>query len=134
MLAFPDDAAGEGDIPSVGQALRGIAGPLIRQIRRFQALDACMLALPEQLSGHCAPYDVRLAPPRDSRSASGADVSTAYWYVASATVEALLEQRKRDLLDQINARSLQLVEEFRYEQAGLERIRQQMNILSTRPD
>jgi len=125
------------DAVSVGGAMRGISGPLLRQIRRFDTLDRCLRELTPKLMGQCAPFDVRLAPALDRSGAeqdSEAGVNTIYWYVASPTIEAALEMRKREMLARINARSMQLVEEFRYEQVGAERIAQQLNILSAEPD
>jgi len=126
----PAEIAQQTEAQSVGQAMGLISGPLLRQIRRFQTLEACLRILAPRLMGLCAPFDVKIAPQVDG----GDPVSTVYWYIASATVEAALESQKRQMLQQVNATSIQLVEEFRYELASSERIREQLNILSARPD
>jgi hypothetical protein len=124
------ELAAQTEAQSVGQAMRMISGPLLRQIRRFQALDACLKALSPKLMGLCAPFDYKITQSPSSEDS----VATVYWYIASATVETALESKKRQMLQEINAGSAQLVEEFRYELAGAERIREQLNILSARPD
>jgi hypothetical protein len=124
-LTFPRDAQ------PVGNAMRQISGPLLRQIRRFQTLETCLKALPPKLMGLCAPLDIKIVPGREPDAES---LSTVYWLIASETVEAALEARKRELLQQINSGSVQLVEEFRYEVTSSEHIREQLNILSARPD
>ncbi len=128
----PAEIAQQAEAQSVGQAMRLISGPLLRQIRRFQSLEACLRVLPPKLMGICAPFDVKVAPAVGDEE--GSAVSTVYWLIASATVEAVLESQKRQMLRQINETSMQLVEEFRYELASTERIREQLNILSARPD
>ena len=124
-----EQAAAKTEAQSIGQAMRSISGPLIRQIRKFQILQLCRTAMPPQLMAHCAPYDLKMVP-----SEIGDPVCTICWYVSSQTAQVALESKKRELLRQVNERSPQLVEDFRYELAGGERIAQQLNILSAGPD
>jgi hypothetical protein len=124
-----EQAAAKTEAQSIGQAMRTISGPLTRQIRRFQTLQLVRSAMTPQLLAHAAPYDVKMVP-----SETGDPVCTICWYVSSQTAQVALESRKREMLRQINERSLQLVEDFRFELASGERIAQQLNILSAGPD
>jgi hypothetical protein len=142
---------------SLGAALRQSVGPLMRQFRKFTAMRECLGVLPRELAEArlAAPFDVRLAParyPGASRPETGAagppgvaeqsaagvgleDVNTMYFYVASRTVEAVLERQKRRLISEINARlEFAFIEEFRYEEAGAQKIERQLNILALTPD
>jgi hypothetical protein len=121
---------------SVQAALKTSMGPLMRQVRKFTAMKTCLEVLPEELSGLVAPFDVRLAPSRKPGQEGGiADVNTLYLYVSDATVRTVLEKRKRDLMTEINGRlATPFVEEFRYEEAGPQRIQRQLNILALEPD
>lgn len=139
LLRFPHDDVG---MLSMRDALRGIAGPLLRNLRRFEVLRAVFDELPPELRAMCAPHDVRMAaagPEAAAQRSDSADadphVNTVYFYVASATVEAVLEQRKRGLLSRVNARlATQLVEDFRFELAPAAKIAEQVNILLAAPD
>lgn len=134
------------DPASIQSALRGVLGGVMRQIRKYSALSACIEILPAELAGQVAPFDVRLAPPLDAganaeRAAAGgappplAEVTTLYLYVLSATVQLALEQNKRRYIDAINAQlPYPLVEELRFEQANAAKIARQLNILGTSPD
>ena len=125
---------------TVQAALRATMSPLMRQIRKFSALSVCLDVLPEEIKGMAAPFDVRLAPSRGlpqtkKAPAGGADVNTLYLYVASPTVETVLEQRKAALIKQINARlPVAVVEEFRYDIVPQQKIDRQLNILELTPD
>ncbi len=118
-------------------------GPLMRQVRKFAAMRRCSDLLAADFDGLAAPYDVRLAPsPGSGRSGSGgrgnaglADMQTMYFYVLNKTVELALEQRKRQLIKQINeALPYPMVEEFRFDTVSKERILRQLNILALEPD
>ena len=121
---------------SVQAAPKSSMGPLMRQVRKFTALRACRELLPAELEGLAAPYDVRLAPSRKPGEESGiAEVNTLYLYVSDATVRTVLEKRKRGLIEEINGRlGTPFVEEFRYEEAGPQKIARQLNILALEPD
>jgi len=123
---------------SLGAALRQSVGPLMRQFRKFTAMRECLALLPAEIRDAqlAAPYDVRRAPAREPGGAGGLDdVNTMYFYVASRTVEAVLERQKRRLMREINARlEFAFVEEFRYEEAGVQKIERQLNILALTPD
>jgi hypothetical protein len=119
---------------SASSALRGSISPLMRQIRKFSALSACVEVLPEELSGLAAPYDIRQTPSRHG-TGNEPSVSTMYIYVASATVEAVLEKQGRKLVGRINERLNQpVVEELRFEKAAPQKIARQLNILALTPD
>ncbi len=117
-------------------ALRTSMGPLMRQVRKFAAMRECCKLLAEDFAGLAAPYDVRLAPAPGSGRADGlADMQTMYFYVQNKTVELALEQRKRQLMEQINASlPYPMVEEFRFDTATKEKIARQLNILALEPD
>lgn len=131
------------DPQMVKDALRTSLSPLMRQLRKFGALCACVEVLesaldatPAELAALAAPYDVRLAPARETIQTEGlADVTTLYVYVASRTVETALEQQKKRLIAEINRRlPLAVVEELRYEVAPPAKIARQLNILALTPD
>ena len=124
-----ESAAERTEAQSVGQAMRAISGPLIKQVRRFQTLRLCREVMSPQLLAHAAPYDVKFAP-----GEADEPVCVICWYVGSQTAQAALESKKREMLRQINERSVQLVDDFRYQLAGGERIAMQLNILSAGPD
>ncbi|GEM_PF-2231641 len=121
---------------SVQAALRQTLGPVMRQIRKFSAMKQALTVLPAELGGLAAPYDVRLAPGREpGGDADLADVNTMYFYVSDATVRSVLERHKRRLIREINAAlPVAVVEEFRYEEAGRQKIERQLNILALEPD
>lgn len=121
---------------TVGAALRGGLGPLMRQFRKFNAMRRTLEILPEELAGLAVPYDVRLAPTRAAGEVKTvADINTMYFYVANATVKMVLEKRKRQLIEAINAPlAYAFIEEFRFEEAGPQKIERQMNILTLSPD
>lgn len=143
---------GGSDPVTVGAALRSTAGPLMRQLRKVAALTACLEELPRELEGLAAPYDIRLAAPQGSIGGAAsqggssaamsqggagavAEVSTMYIYVAGATVAAVLEQRKAQLVAAVNARlPYPVVEDLRCEQASAQKIGRQLNILAAAPD
>jgi len=142
---------GGSDPVTIGAALRSTAGPLMRQLRKVAALSACLEELPRELEGLAAPYDIRLAAPQGSIGGAAsqggssaamsqgagavAEVSTMYIYVASATVAAVLEQRKAQLVAAVNARlPYPVVEDLRFEQASAQKIGRQLNILAAAPD
>ena len=120
----------------IGAALRGSTGPLVRQFRKFAAMNACLKALPTELEGMAAPYDVKLARQRDDGSGSeSADVHTLYIYVANMTVAGVIEARKRGLIKDINAElPYAVVEDLQCEQAAQKKIASQLNILRIEPD
>lgn len=123
------------DPVTIRGALGGAVGAYVRQFRKFDAMRALIEELPEELDGLVASFDVRLAPARDGGAPGVADQSTLYIYVASGTVRSALEKLKPQLLAAINGRSMYpVVEEFRYEEAGLPKIERQLNILLTAPD
>ena len=127
-------------------ALRGSMGPLMRQVRKFAAMRRCSELLAEDFGGLAAPYDVRLAPaPGSGRTGSGgkvgsgnpglAELQTMYFYVLNKTVELALEQRKKQLIKEINeSLPYPMVEEFRFDTVSKERIVRQLNILALEPD
>lgn len=134
---------------SAASALRTSMGPLMRQVRKFSAMRRCSELLAEDFDGLAAPYDVRLAPaPGSGRTGSRgsgdsgdsgnvglADMQTMYFYVLNKTVELALEQRKRQLIKDINeALPYPMVEEFRFDTVSKERIVRQLNILALEPD
>lgn len=146
-----------GDPSSIQSALRGVLGGVMRQLRKYTALSEFLELIPPELAGQVAPFDVRLAPPLDagdaarlggtngakSGAASGADavvppladVTTLYLYVRSATVQLVMEQRKREYIAALNARlPYPLIEEIRFEQANSQKIAKQLNILGISPD
>ncbi|MCH7471601.1 hypothetical protein IIA79_01420 [bacterium] len=123
------------------EALRRSLSPLMRQIRKFSALTICLELLPEEVAGLAAPFDVRLAPSRETDSKSNtagngiSDLNTLFIYVASPTVEAVLERRKQELIAGINKQlPVHFVEELRFEVASAKKIERQMNILGLTPD
>lgn len=144
------------DAASIQSALRGVLGGVMRQLRKYTALSEFLELIPDELLGQVAPFDVRLAPPLDAgsatdpRGASGAkaaaahgkdavpppaEVTTLYLYVVSATVQLILEQKKREYMDALNARlPYPLIEEIRFEQANSQKIAKQLNILGISPD
>jgi hypothetical protein len=129
------------DPHSVQSALRRVVSPLMRQIRRFEALQACLNAMPDELSGKFAPHDLRLSSdPRSSEEfGSGAaepgERNTLFIYVATPAVGTIIERRKRELIAAINRLSpATLVEELRCEPASLQKIERQVNILRAKPD
>ena len=121
---------------TLGTALRHSVGPLMRQVRKFSAMRECVALLPPELmqAALAVPFDVRQAPSRDGGGGL-ADVSTMYFYVASATVRSVLENQKRRLIREINGRlEFAFIEEFRYEEVGPQKIERQLNILALTPD
>jgi hypothetical protein len=125
----------------IDSVLNSALSPVMRQIRKFAALRALLNALPAELEGLAAPFDIRQAPRRSSfgtaASADGAaaTVSTAYVYVSGAAVEAVIEQRMGELVEQANsALPYPLIEELRCEQASPAKIEKQLNILRIEPD
>jgi hypothetical protein len=137
-----EGAAARAEAQSIGQAMRAISGPLLRQVRRFQTLRLCRDLMSPQLLAHAAPFDVKYIPGGADTPVRGGEavksdcppICVVVWYTASPTAQAALESRKRDMLAQLNERSPQLVEDFRYELASSDRIAQQLNILSAGPD
>ncbi len=121
---------------TVQAALRGGMGPLMRQFRKFNAMRAMLGALPEELRGLAAPFDIRLAPsPAPGADRDVADVNTLYFYVASATVKMVLERQKGPLKEAVNSGlGYAFIEEFRYEEATGQKIERQVNILELTPD
>lgn len=121
---------------TVQAALRGGMGPLMRQFRKFNSMRDMLKALPEELRGLAVPYDVRLAPGTAPGSDNEvADVNTMYFYVASATVKMVLERQKPELKAAVNVPlGYAFIEEFRFEEAGPQKIERQMNILELTPD
>jgi hypothetical protein len=134
---------------TVAAALSRGAGHLLRQVRKFAALRACLDSLPPELAGMAAPYDVRqwersgqfagAAKPSghadDLGQATPASVSVLCIYVLSPTVEAVLKRLAPELIVGINARlPYPLVEELRLETASKQKIEQQVNILRAEPD
>jgi hypothetical protein len=122
-------AAARTEAQSVGHAMRAISGQLIYDVRRFLTLRLCRAVMSPQLLAHAAPYDVKIVPDDMDEP-----VCVICWYASSQTAQAALESKKREMLRQINEKSVQLVDDFRYELAGSERIAQQLNILSAGPD
>jgi hypothetical protein len=138
------------DATPIQEALRNSMGGVMRQIRRYSAMSVALDVLPPEVAGQVAPYDVRLAPPLEPITApagpaaeagrpgpvlSLAEVNTMFLYVTSATVQLVLEQRKRELINGINSRlPYPFVEELRFEQANAQKITRQLNILGTSPD
>jgi hypothetical protein len=138
------------DAASIQSALRGVLGGVMRQLRKYTAMSEFLELIPDELAGQVAPFDVRLAPPLDAggpRGSSGAvhgkdamvpplaEVTTLYLYVLSATVQLVMEQRKREYMDALNARlPYPLIEEIRFEQANSQKIAKQLNILGLTPD
>jgi hypothetical protein len=58
-----------------------------------------------------------------------------YFYVSDATVRSVLERHKRRLIREINGKlPVAVVEEFRYEEVGRQKIERQLNILALEPD
>jgi hypothetical protein len=151
------------DAASIQSALRGVLGGVMRQLRKYTALSEFLELIPDELLGQVAPFDVRLAPPLDTdhtsasrgawRTKTGAaagkdaaggsdaaapppdEVTTLYLYVVSATVQLILEQKKREYMDALNARlPYPLIEEIRFEQVNSQKIAKQLNILGISPD
>lgn len=139
------------DATTIQDALRNSMGGVMRQIRRYSAMSAALDVLPPEVAGQAAPYDVRLAPPlepvvtqpKTPQEQAGAaqqaplmtELNTMYLYVASGTVQLVLEQRKRELISAINTRlPYPFIEELRFEQANMAKITRQLNILGTSPD
>jgi hypothetical protein len=127
---------GKRDEVRVDAALGGAMAPLMRQIRKFSALHALIDALPEELAGLAAPYELRQAPRRGHEGEAGSPtLSTIYIYSAGPTVEAVIEQRSSQLIEEVNSKlPYPLVEALRCEQAPLAKIEKQLNILALRPD
>jgi len=134
-------------IPVLGP-LRNAAGPLLRQIRKYDALCACLELLPPELEGLAAPLDIRLAP-REGAPGRGAGpapdtapaeeaqplLSTMYILCASPTVSSIIGQRSAQLIEAINAQlAYPIIEALRCEQASAQKIERQMNILRLEPD
>lgn len=126
---------------TVGEALKGGVGHLMRQIRKYAALKGLLAALPPELADMAAPADLRLAAGDASGTgterADGAvpELNTVFIYVASATVATVVTQRKRALIEAANhAAGLPLVEELRCELAPPAKIARQLNILGLKPD
>ncbi len=119
----------------VGAALSSAAGPLMRQIRKYSAMEAFVAVLPEELDGLAAPYEVRLAR-RERMDGEGVeDLNVMSVWCASATVQGVIELRKGQLMEQTNARlPYKLVEDLRMEVAAPAKIARQLNILRARPD
>jgi len=124
--------------PQTAQAaLKSRVSPLMRQFRKIAALRACLKALPEEVEGLAAPYDVRLAPsPHRAAGANDAlaDVNTMYLYVDNATVAAALQRRRQKLINTVNATlPVAVVEELHFEIAP-KKVKRQLNILALKPD
>ena len=110
-------------------ALARGAGHLMRQVRKFAALRACFDALPPELSGLAAPYDVRQAVGSD------AGTSVLCIYALSPTVEAALKALAPALLEAANAGlPYPLVQDVRIDSANKQKIERQVNILRAKPD
>jgi hypothetical protein len=138
-------------VPVAGP-LRNAAGPLMRQIRKYDALATCLELLPRELEGLAAPCDIRLAareedsglrrnnvvqkPPAADTAGEGQPLlSTLFILTASPTVASIVSQRSRELIAAINARlAYPLVEAIRCENASPQKIERQMNILRLEPD
>ena len=134
---------GKRDEVRIDSALNSALSPVLRQIRKFAALRALLEALPAELEGLAAPFDIRQAPRRNplGREAAApgyaheATVSTAYVYAAGNAVELVLEQQASALIAAANAKlAYPLIEELRFEQASPAKIAKQLNILTARPD
>jgi hypothetical protein len=131
---------GRREVTTVQAALRPALAPVMRQIRKFTAMGMFLSVmaeeLPAELEGLVAPHDVRLAPSREPGQDGGvANVNTLYLYVASATVGAVLEKRKRALIAEVNKRlKHEFIEELRYDEVGQQKIARQLNILRQTPD
>ena len=130
-------------------------GPIMRQVRKFAALRACLAQLPDELDGLAAPYDLRLLPAADTASGgkdatvpgtapardrsapdtSGEAVSTLLVYVLGGTVEAAVMKLAPKIIEKTNAQlPYPVVEGLRCEQASKEKIARQVNILRQTPD
>ncbi len=130
---------------TVAAALSRGAGHLLRQVRKYSALRACLQALPPELDGLAAPYDVRQAasgissdsPGRSAASAadSGPGVSVLCLYAISPTVEAALRALAPKLIEQVNAGlPYPLVQDLRIDLANKQKIERQVNNLRAQPD
>lgn len=119
----------------VGAALKSAAGPLLRQIRKYGAMAAFVAVLPAELDGLAAPYDLRMARRERPDGGGVEDLSVMFVWCASATVQGVLELKKRQLMEQTNARlPYKLVEDLRTEVAAPAKIARQLNILRAQPD
>jgi hypothetical protein len=115
---------------TVAAALARGAGHLMRQVRKYAALRACLDALPPELSGLAVPYEVR-----QSGGTEAAGLSVLHLYVLSPTVEMAVKRLAPELIERTNAKlPYPLVQELSLEQANKQKIEQQVNILRARPD
>ena len=133
MMGTRDDSLGR--TTPIGAALKNAAGPLMRQIRKYTAMSAFVAALPDELDGLAAPYDLRLAR-RERLDGEGVeDLNVMFVWCANATVQGVIELRKAQLMQQANARlPYKLVEDLRMETASPVKIARQLNILRAQPD
>jgi len=121
-------------ITKIGSAIRGSAGPVLRQIRKFSAMAAFVKVLPDEIKGMAAPYDIRLARAEGAQGEL-ADLSTMYVYAVSRTVASVIEMSKQKLIKQTNSRlQYALIEDLRTEVASPAKIEKQLNILALEPD
>lgn len=129
------DSDSLGRTKRIGQALQHATGPLMRQIRKYTAMSAFVAALPSELNGLAAPYDLKLARRARLDGEGVEDLNVLFVYCASATVAGAIELTKRQLIEQANARlPYKLVEDLRTELAAPAKILRQLNILSAQPD
>ena len=124
---------------AVAAALAHGSGLLMRQVRKFAALRACLNEFPPELEGMAAPYDVRQSvtgtQAASSQGAEEAGVSVLYVYAVSPTVQAVLARMAGGLIERVNARlPYPLVQELRVDIASKQKIEQQVNILRAEPD
>lgn len=119
----------------IGAALKSAAGPLMRQIRKYGAMEAFIDVLPDELDGLAAPYDLRLARRERPDGEGVEDLHVMSVWCANSTVVGVLELRKALLIEQANARlPYKLVEDLRMEVASPAKIARQLNILRAQPD
>jgi hypothetical protein len=119
----------------IGQALSSAAGPLMRQIRKYGAMEAFVAVLPRELDGLAVPYDLRLARRERPDGEGVEDLNVMFVWCTSATVQGVIELKKRQLMEQANARlPYKFVEDLRTEVAAPAKIARQLNILRAQPD
>lgn len=119
----------------IGMALKEATGPLMRQIRKYSAMEAFVEALPMELDGLAAPYDLRLARRERPEGGGVEDLNVMFVWCANATVAGVIETRKAQLMEQANLKlPYKLVEDLRMEVASPVKIARQLNILRAEPD
>lgn len=130
----------------VSRALRGVMGPLLRQVRKYQTYHACLAVLDEifsgDLEGLAAPLELRLTASQsspqvtDNGSEGGSvEVHALIVLVANQTVDSVIRQRSRQIVERINSKlQMPTVEELRCEIAPLAKVQKQLEILRLSPE